>query len=55
MIVAAGRGVRFGGPIPKPVTTLAGKAVVAMSVEAMAAGIGTAISAARARLTIASR
>ena len=38
VIVAAGRGVRFGGPIPKPVTTLAGKAVVAMSVEAMAAG-----------------
>ena len=38
MIVAAGRGVRFGGPVPKPVTTLAGKAVVAMSVEAMAAG-----------------
>lgn len=38
VIVAAGRGVRFGGPVPKPVTTLAGKAVVAMSVEAMAAG-----------------
>ena len=38
LIVAAGRGVRFGGPVPKPVTTLAGKAVVAMSVEAMAAG-----------------
>ncbi len=38
VIVAAGRGVRFGGPIPKPVATLAGKAVVAMSVEAMAAG-----------------
>ena len=30
--------MRFGGPVPKPVTTLAGKAVVAMSVEAMAAG-----------------
>lgn len=38
VIVAAGMGVRFGGPVPKPVTTLAGKAVVAMSVEAMAAG-----------------
>lgn len=31
-------GVRFGGPVPKPVTTLAGKAVIAMSVEAVAAG-----------------
>ena len=38
VIVAAGRGLRFGGPVPKPVSTLAGKAVVAMSVEAMAAG-----------------
>ncbi|MFT3860485.1 2-C-methyl-D-erythritol 4-phosphate cytidylyltransferase [Micropruina sp.] len=38
VVVAAGRGVRFGGPVPKPVTTLAGKAVVAISVEAMAAG-----------------
>lgn len=38
LVVAAGLGSRFGGPVPKQVRGLAGKAVVAVAVEAMAAG-----------------
>lgn len=38
IIVAAGLGVRYGGPTPKAILKLTGQAVVAMSVEAMAAG-----------------
>ena len=36
--VAAGLGLRFGGPVPKQVRTITGKALVALSVEALAAG-----------------
>lgn len=38
IVMAAGIGSRFGGPIPKQVTELAGKAVVAVAVESLAAG-----------------
>lgn len=38
IIVAAGLGTRYGGPTPKVMLKLTGQAVVAMSVEAMAAG-----------------
>ncbi|WP_130864738.1 2-C-methyl-D-erythritol 4-phosphate cytidylyltransferase [Acidipropionibacterium timonense] len=38
VVMAAGLGQRFGGPIPKQVTTLTGKAVVAVAVESLAAG-----------------
>lgn len=38
MIVAAGLGVRYGGRVPKAALKLTGKALVARSVEAMAAG-----------------
>ncbi|MGJ3509450.1 2-C-methyl-D-erythritol 4-phosphate cytidylyltransferase [Enemella sp. A6] len=37
VIVGAGLGLRFGGRTPKPALRLSGKAVLAMSVEAMAA------------------
>lgn len=38
LVVAAGLGTRFGGPVPKQVRGLAGKAVVAVAVEALASG-----------------
>lgn len=38
LVMAAGTGVRFGGPVPKQVTSLTGKAVVAVAVESLAAG-----------------
>lgn len=38
VIVGAGLGVRFGGHVPKAALKLTGKAVIAMSIEAMAAG-----------------
>lgn len=38
VVVAAGLGTRFGGPVPKQVTSLTGKAVVAVAVESLAAG-----------------
>ncbi len=38
LVMAAGIGTRFGGPVPKQVKELTGKAVVAVAVEAMAAG-----------------
>ncbi|NLT30568.1 MAG: NTP transferase domain-containing protein [Propionibacterium sp.] len=37
VVVGAGLGLRFGGRTPKPALKLSGKAVLAMSVEAMAA------------------
>ncbi|MFV0428745.1 MAG: 2-C-methyl-D-erythritol 4-phosphate cytidylyltransferase [Arachnia sp.] len=37
VVVAAGLGLRYGGRIPKPSLKLTGKALVSMSVEAMAA------------------
>lgn len=38
VIVAAGLGLRYGGSTPKPALTLAGKPLLSMSIEAMAAG-----------------
>ncbi|AZZ41518.1 2-C-methyl-D-erythritol 4-phosphate cytidylyltransferase [Acidipropionibacterium jensenii] len=38
LVMAAGLGTRFGGPVPKQVQELTGKAVVAVAVESMAAG-----------------
>lgn len=38
VIVAAGLGLRYGGPTPKPALTLAGRPLLSMSIEAMAAG-----------------
>ena len=38
VIVAAGLGLRYGGPTPKPVLKLTGRALIAMSIEAMSAG-----------------
>ena len=38
VVVAAGMGTRFGGSVPKQVTSLTGKAVVAVAVESLAAG-----------------
>lgn len=38
VIVGAGLGVRYGGPVSKPALKLTGRALMAMSVEAMAAG-----------------
>lgn len=38
VIVAAGLGLRYGGHTPKPVLRLTGRALITMSVEAMAAG-----------------
>ncbi len=38
LVVAAGLGSRFGGPVPKQVREITGKAVVAVAVESLAAG-----------------
>lgn len=38
VLVAAGMGLRYGGPTPKPALRLTGKALIALSIEAMAAG-----------------
>lgn len=38
LVLAAGLGLRYGGPTPKPALKLTGRALIAMSVEAMAAG-----------------
>ncbi|AFV88667.1 2-C-methyl-D-erythritol 4-phosphate cytidylyltransferase [Acidipropionibacterium acidipropionici ATCC 4875] len=38
VVVAGGLGSRFGGPVPKQVRSLTGKAVVAVAVESLAAG-----------------
>lgn len=38
LVVAAGSGTRFGGPIPKPLVELGGRAVVAVAVDSLAAG-----------------
>ena len=37
-LCAAGLGLRYGGPTPKPALTLAGRPLMSMSIEAMAAG-----------------
>lgn len=42
LVVAAGSGTRFGGPIPKPLADLDGRPVVAVAVAALAAGGCTA-------------
>ena len=38
VVVGAGLGVRYGGATPKPALKVTGKALLVMSVEAMAAG-----------------
>lgn len=38
VLVAAGLGIRYGGPTPKPALRLTGKALIGLSIEAMAAG-----------------
>lgn len=38
VIVGAGLGVRYGGDVPKPALKLTGRALLIMSIEAMAAG-----------------
>ncbi len=38
LVVAAGSGTRFGGPVPKPLVDLDGRPVVAVAVESLAAG-----------------
>lgn len=38
LVVAAGLGLRYGGPTPKPALRLTGKALIALSIEALAAG-----------------
>lgn len=38
VVVAAGLGIRFGGSVPKPVRSITGKALVALSIEALSAG-----------------
>lgn len=38
VVVGAGLGLRYGGNIPKPALKLTGRALLAMSIEAMAAG-----------------
>lgn len=38
IVVGAGLGLRYGGSVPKPALKLTGKALLAMSLEAMAAG-----------------
>lgn len=42
LVVAAGSGTRFGGPVPKPLVELAGRPVVAVAVDSLAAGGCTA-------------
>lgn len=42
LVVAAGSGTRFGGPVPKPLVDLEGRAVVAVAVASLAAGGCTA-------------
>jgi 2-C-methyl-D-erythritol 4-phosphate cytidylyltransferase len=43
LVVAAGSGVRFGGDLPKALVDLAGRALVAHSVDALAAGGATRV------------
>lgn len=38
IVVGAGLGLRYGGPIPKPALKLSSRALILMSIEAMAAG-----------------
>lgn len=38
LVVAAGSGTRFGGPIPKPLVDLDGRPVVAIAVDSLVAG-----------------
>lgn len=38
VVVGAGLGLRYGGNTPKPALRMTGKALIAMSIEAMAAG-----------------
>ena len=38
LVVAAGSGTRFGGPVPKPLVDLEGRPVVAVAVASLAAG-----------------
>ncbi|MGI5950755.1 MAG: 2-C-methyl-D-erythritol 4-phosphate cytidylyltransferase [Brooklawnia sp.] len=38
VVVGAGLGLRYGGDVPKPALKLTGRALLAMSIEAMAAG-----------------
>lgn len=42
LVVAAGSGTRFGGPVAKPLVELEGRPVVAVAVESLAAGGCTA-------------
>lgn len=42
IVVAAGMGTRFGGQIPKPVAPLAGRTVIEVAIESLAAGGCTA-------------
>ncbi len=38
LVVAAGMGTRFGGPLPKPVVPLADSTVIGVAIESLAAG-----------------
>jgi len=38
LVVAAGMGTRFGGPVPKPVAPLAGSTVIGVAIKSLAAG-----------------
>ncbi len=38
LVVAAGMGTRFGGPLPKPVVPLAGSTVIGVAIDSLAAG-----------------
>lgn len=42
LVVAAGSGTRFGGPVPKPLVDLGGRPVVAVALASLAAGGCTA-------------
>ncbi|MDQ7991461.1 MAG: 2-C-methyl-D-erythritol 4-phosphate cytidylyltransferase [Propionicimonas sp.] len=43
LVMAAGMGTRFGGPVPKPVAPLAGGTVIGTAIESLAAGGCTAV------------
>lgn len=38
LVVAAGMGTRFGGPLPKPVVPLGGSTVIGVAIDSLAAG-----------------
>ena len=43
VVPAAGMGTRFGGPVPKPVAPLAGRTVIGVAIDSLAAGGCTAV------------